>query len=266
MADYKNVTTLQAEEGLKLMMKAQDAAGAEYDVKAAEAFKLEIETKMADLEKEVAALTGKDNKKARSQKSKEVSELKTGQKFVDACKVAKGLEAKFGNFVLKAAEVVVDAPVVEEAKPAEEDAKKETKQKEPKKAQSTGISKDERDELEGLKTKIVERKSLLKEQGLSGGQQNKDEEVGKMVARMNELKEKQDPGSTQKKTEDTKKGGKKKGSLTADDQKELQKLQVEVEEYRAKLKTEFGYSNKDIKADPDLKEMELKIAQMEKRN
>lgn len=32
------------------------------------------------------------------------------------------------------------------------------------------------------------------EQGMSGGQQNKDEEVVKMVARMNELKEKQDVG------------------------------------------------------------------------
>ena len=32
------------------------------------------------------------------------------------------------------------------------------------------------------------------EQGMSGGQQNKDEEVVKMVARMNELKEKQDLG------------------------------------------------------------------------
>ena len=32
---------------------------------------------------------------------------------------------------------------------------------------------------------------FLQEQGMSGGQQNKDEEVVKMVARMNELKEKQ---------------------------------------------------------------------------
>ena len=31
----------------------------------------------------------------------------------------------------------------------------------------------------------------VQEQGMSGGQQNKDEEVVKMVARMNELKEKQ---------------------------------------------------------------------------
>ena len=46
--------------------------------------------------------------------------------------------------------------------------------------------------MEDLKQAIVERKSILKEQGLSGGQQNKDDEVVKMVARMNELKEKQD--------------------------------------------------------------------------
>lgn len=46
-------------------------------------------------------------------------------------------------------------------------------------------------ELEDLKQAIVERKSILKEQGMSGGQQNKDEVV-KLVARMNELKEKQD--------------------------------------------------------------------------
>lgn len=36
---------------------------------------------------------------------------------------------------------------------------------------------------------------------MSGGQQNKDEEIVKMVARMNELKEKQDPGSTKKEKE-----------------------------------------------------------------
>ena len=46
--------------------------------------------------------------------------------------------------------------------------------------------------MEELKQGIVERRAILKEQGLSGGQQNKDEEVVKMVARMNELKEKQD--------------------------------------------------------------------------
>ena len=60
------------------------------------------------------------------------------------------------------------------------------------KKESAGLSPAETKELEDLKQAIVERKAILKEQGLSGGQQNKDEEVVKMVARMNELKEKQD--------------------------------------------------------------------------
>ena len=66
-----------------------------------------------------------------------------------------------------------------------EDSKKDIKK------ESAGLSPAETKELEELKQGIVERKAILKEQGLSGGQQNKDEVV-KMVARMNELKEKQD--------------------------------------------------------------------------
>jgi len=40
----------------------------------------------------------------------------------------------------------------------------------------------------------------------------------------------------------------------------------EIEIYKAKLRTEFGYSNKDIKADPDLQEMESRIAAFQKRS
>lgn len=47
--------------------------------------------------------------------------------------------------------------------------------------------------VSGNSTSLVSCLSSEKEQGMSGGQQNKDEEVVKMVARMNELKEKQDP-------------------------------------------------------------------------
>eukprot|EP00435_Cladocopium_sp_Y103_P000792 s6738_g1.t1 len=84
--------------------------------------------------------------------------------YVDACKIVKGLEPKFGNFVTKAA-VIPDAGV--ETKQAEEETK---------------------------------------------------------------------------------------------EQKEFQKLQGEIELYKAKLRTDFGYSNKDIKADPDVQEMESRIS------
>eukprot|EP00439_Symbiodinium_sp_Y106_P053464 s2850_g7.t1 len=92
---------------------------------------------------------------------------------------------------------------------------------------------------------------------MSGGQINKNEKIVGMVARLNELKEKQDPGSS-KKDKDAKKDSKKKTPLSAEEQKEYAQLQGDIEVYKAKLRTEFGYSNKEIKADPDLKEMEAR--------
>merc|ERR1712194_846502 len=106
---------------------------------------------------------------------------------------------------------------------------------------------------------IVARKAQLKEQGMSGGQQNKDTQIVEWVARMNELKEKECPGSTQK--PDKKE---KKKVLGSDMQKAADSLRQEIEEYRTKLRSEFGYSNKDIKADPDLAEMEARLHAIEK--
>merc|ERR1711953_862629 len=71
------------------------------------------------------------------------------------------------------------------------DVKKEDKKT--KKTESAGISKAARDELEKLKKDIIERKAELKAQGMSGGQCNKDEQVVAWVARMTELKIKEDP-------------------------------------------------------------------------
>jgi hypothetical protein len=192
-----------------------------------------------------------------------VADLKNEHRYVDACKIVKGLDPKFGNFVTKAAVVPqVEAEVVQEAAP-ETKAKKDTKKE--KKAESAGLTPAETKELEDLKQQIIERKAILKEEGLSGGQQNKDEQIVKMVARMTELKEKQDPGST-KKDKDAKKDSKKKTPLSAEEQKEYAQLQGDLEVYKAKLRTEFGYTNKDMKADPDLKDMEARLAALEKRS
>jgi len=84
------------------------------------------------------------------------------------------------------------------------------------------------------------------------------------VNRMNELKEKEAPGSTQAdKKKDTKKGN--KTALSSEEAKELDTLRGEIEVYKHRLKTEFGYNNKDMKADEDLREMEARIAMLEKR-
>merc|ERR1712029_1037019 len=148
-------------------------------------------------------------------------------------------------------------PVV--AVPEVVEVKKEKKEK------NTGISPAERSELEQLKKDIIERKAQLKAEGLSGGQQNKDAQVVQWVARMNELKEKECPGSTQK---DDKKEGKKKSTapLSSEEQRELDKLRGDIETYKHRLKTEFGYSNKDMKADQDLMDMEKRLAELDKRS
>merc|ERR1711871_988410 len=97
-------------------------------------------------------------------------------------------------------------------------AKKAKDEKKPKKTESAGISKAERDELESLKQQIIKKKAELKEQGLSGGQSNKDPEVVAMVARMQELK--------------IKEGKKKEKKLSAESEAEKKKLEEEIEEYR----------------------------------
>merc|ERR1719399_2254740 len=226
----------------------------------------QCDAKIKVMEEEVKALTGKDNKKARTEKSKEVSAAKNDPKYIDATKVCKGLEPKNGNFVKSKKEAPKKVEKKEEPKEApKEEPKKEEKEKKAKKTESAGISKEERQELEDLKNKIVAKKAELKAAGLSGGQQNKDPEVSAMVARMNELKEKESPGSTAKAGKDKGDSKKKKGALSSEEQKEMDDLKQQVEQYRQRLVSEFGYSKKEIKADPEMQELEDKLKAFEKR-
>jgi len=255
-----------AAEGMKLF--EPETGPVEVDKAAAEKFKEEVDAQIAALDAHIATLTGKENKKERTAKSKEASDLKVGKQYIDACKVVKGLEPKNGFFIVAGqAKPKEQAPKKEETEPAAAAAaevKKEKKEK-AKKEENAGISPAERSELEQLKKDIIERKSQLKAEGMSGGQQNKDAQVVQWVARMNELKEKECPGSTQK---DDKKEAKKKSSapLSSEEAKELDTLRGEVETYKHRLKTEFGYSNKDIKADQDLIDMEKRLAELDKRS
>lgn len=244
----------QAEEGMKLFSSQEKQIT--YDVPGATAYKDDVEKVIAALDEEISGLAGKDNKKARTEKEKEKKKVKDDLKYIDACKVVKGLEPKNGNFqqvVEPEKKEEVPAAVAEEKK---DDDKKDKKEK-PKKAQeSAGISKAERDELEKLKTDIIARKKELKDQGMSGGQCNKDEQVVQMVQRMNELKEKEDPGSTAAKKDDKKP---EKKMLSAEATAMVATLENELNEYTEKLRTEFKYSKKEIAADPDYIELVAKV-------
>jgi len=48
--------------------------------------------------------------------------------------------------------------------------------------------------------------------------------------------------------------------------KELDSLRGEIETYKNRLKTEFGYSTKDMKIDEDLQEMEARLVLLDKRS
>ena len=137
---------LQAEQGMKLL-KALEATGAEYDSAGAEAYRHEVETRIAKLEMEASQLTGKDNKKERSAKGKQIADLKNENKYVDACKIVKGLDPKFGHFVTKAAVLpqMEKTEAVQEVAP-EPKARKEHKKE---KKETAGLSPEELKELEG---------------------------------------------------------------------------------------------------------------------
>merc|ERR1712217_941038 len=228
-------------------------AEVELDLEGATTYKEEHEAKIKEKEEAAAALTGKDNKKARTELSKEVSTMKAEEKYVDACKVVKGLAPPKGNFVKSIQKG--DAPKKAELEAKAEEDKKDDKK--PKKADSAGISKAERDELEKLKKDIIERKAELKAQGMSGGQCNKDEQVVAWVARMTELKIKEDPTLAEG---DKKKDEKKEKKKPASEEKMA--LEKRIEEYRQQLKSEFGYSDKDIKADPDYADMQKQLSKL----
>merc|ERR1712232_718969 len=125
--------------------------------------------------------------------------------------------------------------------------------------ESAGISKAERDELEKIKADIISRETELKATGMSGGQINKDEQVVAWVARMNELKEKESPGSTTTKKDEKKKEPK----LSGEAQVEIEKLTNEIEEYRQNLVSEFKYSKKEIAADPDMMDMNARLKKLQ---
>merc|ERR1712232_1507114 len=184
--------------GLKLF---GEEAKITFDTAAVQKFKDEHDAAIKAKEAEAEALTGKDNKKARTEKSKEAAAMKNDPKYVDACKVLKGLDAPNGNFMTKVASPsAAEKKAAEEAKAAAaapaDDKKKDDKKddkKPAKKQESAGLSKAERDELEKIKGDLIKRKAELKAQGMSGGQCNKDEQVVEWVKRMTELKIKEDP-------------------------------------------------------------------------
>merc|ERR1712226_1192525 len=241
----------QAEDGLKLF-KTEEAV--EIDIEAATKVKETKDSEIAALEAESAALTGKDNKKLRQEKDKAKLAIKNDKEYIDACKAVKGLQPIHGFFVKKSEPPAAEPTVKVAADEDKPDASKKEKDKPKKEKESAGISRAEKDELEKIKNDIIARKTQLKSEGMSGGQMNKDEQIVGWVTRMNELKEKECPGSTAAGKKDDKKDA-PKNNLSSEAKKEAASLETQIEEYRLKLISDFKYSKKEIAADPDMQDL-----------
>jgi len=253
----------QAAAGLALF-KEDDKMTCDKD--AAESYKNCEDTRARSLSEEAEGLTGKDNKKARQEKSKEAAAVKASDKYIDATRVLKDLDPKHGHFIktfVKGADPVAEAA----ARKLSEESLKEEKTKaakagKPKADLAAGISKAERDELEKLKNDIIARKTELKAGGMSGGQMNKDEQIVGWVTRMNALKEKENPGSGTAVRKDSDNKEKAVRKVSSESQAESIALEKEIEEYKQKLVTEFKYSKKEIAADPDMVDMLAKLKKL----
>jgi len=215
------------------------------------------------IEAEIETLTGSANKKARNAKSREIADIKKGEDYVDAERVLAGKEplqernkGACNKVEEKKPEVVVTGEVkgVVTVKAIGAGAAEKKEKKEKKGGDSGGISAEERKELDKLKEDVIARKKDLKAEGMTGGQMNKDAQIVAWVKRMNELKEK--AGELEKK-EDKKKEKKSKGDPEA-----LENLKKEIEAYKEKLKTEFGYTKADINKDEDIIAMTKKLKEM----
>jgi hypothetical protein len=236
----------------------------------AEAILAETKRKVSDLEKEVDTLTGKENKKARNERSRVIAEMKRDANFMDAERIIAGKEAltpsnrdpntpskKVGEydhlFAQMANGLTADGKLAYVAPTSEigvTKSKKERKQKD--------LSEEEKNLMEKLKNDIVTKKAELKAEGMSGGQINKNAEIVEWVNKLNALKEKE----AQLKGNMTEKDAKKEVKSKKGDAKEIAKLKDDMDAYKLKLKEEFGYSKQDINKDPDLVEMQQRYKEM----
>jgi len=257
MAEVKGTQEMmrQAKEGLDLF-KSLEENGPLGDLDKATAYKSGVDQRLSEMADQEKALSGKENRKARTEISKERSLLLNSLEYIDAVRIVKGNSPKHGFFLKEGQVMMQEKTVASNVAPPpglqeEEDAKAKIISKKVAKPvkEVAGLSPKEKDELENLKAGIVDLKLELKKSGLSASQINKHEDVIAKVERMNELKEKESPGSTKK---EEKKDDKKKKVLSAEQEAEVSKLTQEIETYRQMLQTEYKYSKKEIASDPDM--------------
>jgi len=233
----------------------------------AQAIIAETMAKVKVLEGEIESLPGKENKKARNGKSREIADLKKDADFMDAERILAGKEPltpsnktpqnspkKKGEFD----DLFASADAGKMYVAATSESLSFTAGKKKKEKPQKGLSEKELEDMEKLKQNIMTKKAELKAEGMSGGQINKNSDIVDWVAKLNALKEKE----AALKGNMSEKEVKKEAAGKKGDEKELAKLRQEMEDYKLKLKEEFGYSKNEINKDPDLMDMQKRYKEM----
>lgn len=116
--------------------------------------------------------------------------------------------------------------------------------------EASGLSPSEAKEVEELLVKLAERKAYLRTEGYTEKEQDKDEQVMGWLIRLQELREKEIHD---------KKRAKHISKEMEEDLHELVKLEEDLESLKRDMKAERDCSNKDLKHEPVLCELEERL-------
>jgi len=121
----------------------------------------------------------------------------------------------------------------------------------------TGLSPSEAREVERLLVEITELKARMTVEGLTEHEQDRDERIFARMLRVSELRRKE---------HHDKKHDQHRHKVKAHDElrTELEQLRSDLGSHKQRLRDELGYSHKDLKHDPDVAELEERLAALHK--
>eukprot|EP00413_Alexandrium_margalefii_P016086 CAMPEP_0204527094 /NCGR_PEP_ID=MMETSP0661-20131031/8790_1 /ASSEMBLY_ACC=CAM_ASM_000606 /TAXON_ID=109239 /ORGANISM="Alexandrium margalefi, Strain AMGDE01CS-322" /LENGTH=376 /DNA_ID=CAMNT_0051532971 /DNA_START=42 /DNA_END=1172 /DNA_ORIENTATION=- len=117
----------------------------------------------------------------------------------------------------------------------------------------TGLSPSEAREVEKLLVEITELKASMTVEGLPEHQQDRDERVFQRMLRVSELRQKE---HHDKKHDQHRHKAKGHDELRA----ELEQLRAGLGSHKQRLRDELGYGQKDLRRDPEVAELEERLA------
>lgn len=185
----------------------------------AESYKSKIDGQIQRLETQVGELSGKEHHKERTALGKKVSALKGEDRYIDACRVVKGLMPVHGNFTNEIQAATTKMSADEAARIAQE-TEEALMQMEP-------VQKPEPPQGDHEKRKNWQDRLAILEKKVSCEVSHKTTSTQPAVSR--------------------------------EDAEELEVIAQEVVDYKETLKKNSGYTNKSLKADQELAKIEERL-------